>query len=631
MNNKKSLEINRKIYHKNEIDANKELAKGCIFSALVVILVWILYLVRVFKVSNHTFLLVSVLFPILIVAFGSTYFYTKTKIIEKPGFKYFLIIQFIIGVFALNIIIPKHGILMWATCIVLVNHYYDPKLSLCTFILVALLMFIAIYAGMFLGEWDSNLLNGAEDITVYDYDGKTIIRQFNSDSSTFEDRKAWLDYLRDVKGDNRYAKVFTYYYLPRVLILLIISNIAFGVSRRSLRLLSKEAGLLEEKHRQDSELKVATDIQYSVLPKELEDDNKDNIFGLMDPAKEVGGDFFDYFYIDETHLALVMADVSGKGVPAALFMMKTETLIKSLTLALKSDTATIMKRANQALCSNNDANIFVTCWLGIINLATGEIRFTNAGHNKIIIFSDGNEFYSKDKPGVVLGAFAESKYTENKIVLNNKDKILLYTDGVTEAHNSHNELYGEARLLAFAKKNRDLSPKLFVNSLRTDIDIYAENAKQFDDITILMFNYDNENMVSESRTFPADVKELDNLFYYSSSLLKLLDFSNRDIIMINTALEEVFVNVAKYAYENTGTVEITLSKFRDHITFVFKDRGVPFNPLDKEDPNINASSEDREIGGLGIFMVKKIMDKVTYEYANNENILTLVKYKKNEE
>ena len=101
--------------------------------------------------------------------------------------------------------------------------------------------------------------------------------------------------------------------------------------------------------------------------------------------------------------------------------------------------------------------------------------------------------------------------------------------------------------------------------------------------------------------------------------------------MINTALEEVFVNVAKYAYEGTGTVVITLSKFRDHITFVFKDRGVPFNPLEKEDPNINASSEDREIGGLGIFMVKKIMDKVTYEYANNENILTLVKYKKNEE
>ena len=134
-----------------------------------------------------------------------------------------------------------------------------------------------------------------------------------------------------------------------------------------------------------------------------------------------------------------------------------------------------------------------------------------------------------------------------------------------------------------------------------------------------------EIKILESRIFAADVKELDNLFEYSSRLLKILGFSNRNITMINTALEEVFVNVAKYAYDGTGTVEVSLSNNKSKVIFVFKDSGKPFNPLDREDPNINASSDEREIGGLGIFMVKKIMDEVHYEYKNKQNVLTLIK------
>ena len=129
----------------------------------------------------------------------------------------------------------------------------------------------------------------------------------------------------------------------------------------------------------------------------------------------------------------------------------------------------------------------------------------------------------------------------------------------------------------------------------------------------------------ESRIFKADVKELDNLFEYSSKLLKILNFSHRDIIMINTALEEVFVNVARYAYDDGGIVEVTLSNDQKTVTFVFKDNGKPFNPLTKKDPNITAKSEEREVGGLGIYMVKNIMDEVYYRYEDNHNILTLIK------
>lgn len=138
----------------------------------------------------------------------------------------------------------------------------------------------------------------------------------------------------------------------------------------------------------------------------------------------------------------------------------------------------------------------------------------------------------------------------------------------------------------------------------------------------------NKVHILESRTFAADVKELDNLFEYSTRLLRILKFSNRDITMINTALEEVFVNVAKYAYDDSGTVEVSLTNDKKKVIFVFKDSGKPFNPLEKDDPNINASSDEREIGGLGIFMVKQIMDEVEYEYKDNHNVLTLVKMRK---
>lgn len=620
------LKLNMKIYQQNEVDANKGLAKGCLFSSAIIIIVWILYVVGVFKVPDRTLKLVNIFFPILFVVLSSSIIYTKTKLIERPAFKYFLLVQFILVTFGLNIILPKHGILMWATCIILANHYFSPKASLFTYIVTTVLMLIAIFMGMLLGEWDSNLLNGANIITV---DGVDVV----VDEATYAQRVAWLDELK-ANGDNRFLKAFLYYYVPRWFILTIISFVCFSISRRSLRLLIEESSRVKEKQKMKSELNVAKSIQTSVLPKLLNDANKDNIYGLMIPAKEIGGDFYDYFYIDDSHLALVIGDVSGKGIPAALCMMKTEALIKSLTLSFKRDTSLIMKRSNISLCNNNEANIFVTCWLGILNLYSGELKYTNAGHNKILIIKEGKAEYLNDKPGVVLGAFEECEYVENTINLKLGDKILLYTDGVTEAHNENKELYGETRLLNFANKYKDLTPKDFVTNLRKSVYEHSKNVEQFDDITILMYNFAYEITVTESRLFEADVKELDNLFEYSSKLLRLLEFSNRDIIMINTALEEIFVNVANYAYDKDkgkGTVEITLSRHRDHVKFVFKDNGKPFNPLNKEDPNITASSEEREIGGLGIYMVKKIMDQVEYEYVNNQNVLTLVKYKNKEE
>ena len=376
---KQKKNLTKEMFIKNEIDANRALAFGCFFSSIIMLFAWIFYLTGIFNVHGKTLITVNILFPILILLLGSGICWIKTRFVAKKAFKYFIIVIFNLAIFALNVMLPKHGILMWAACILIVNHYFSPRTLLFTYILVSILMFFGIYGGMFLGEWDSNLLNGAGTLV---FEGKEV----NVDTATFSDRIAWLKYLRS-NGDNRFLKVFLYYYLPRELALTIIANVSYSISKRALRLLVLESNASSERQRMKSELNVATSIQASVLPKELNDGKE--LFGLMDAAKEVGGDFYDYFSIDESHMAFVVGDVSGKGIPASLFMMKTETLIRSLTMSLGFDTALIMKRSNISLCMNNDANMFVTCWLGILNLSTGELKYTNAGHNRVIVIKDG--------------------------------------------------------------------------------------------------------------------------------------------------------------------------------------------------------------------------------------------------
>ena len=612
---------------KNEINANKALSTGSIFTAIILAILLVMYATGVFRVSHKALINIYISFPIFIFLLGSTFVCRKLNWIEKRWTKYYLVSQLIIVMFILNILLPKHAVLGWALVVILITHYFNPKVTFIGYLAIAVLMIIGIYAGMLYGEWDSNLMG---DSGVLLSDGEryvTVTGQLVSvDDITYDQRVTFLSELRSL-GDNRYLKAFLYYYLPRLMVLTLIANACYSLSFRASRLLKEESEQIKINQKIAGELDVAREIQNSVLPLSQVENVRENIAALMDPAKGIGGDFYDYFYIDNNHMAFVIADVSGKGIPGALFMMKAEALIKSLAMTLKDDTAKIMERSNIALCANNNTNMFVTCWFGILNLANGELKYTNAGHTDPLLVSNGKVTLLKGKHGIVLGALEETKYKENVINLDKGDKIVLYTDGVTEAHNNNDELYGEKRLIEFTKNNIKNNAKDYIFNLRQDIISFADGVEQFDDITILVCEYHKGAMLMESRIFKADVKELDNLFEYSSTLLEVLGFKKRDIIMINTALEEVFVNVAKYAYEDTGEVEVTLSNDKNKVTFTFRDSGKPFNPLEKEDPNITAGSEEREIGGLGIYMVKNIMDETSYEYKDNHNILTLVKYR----
>ena len=242
-----------------------------------------------------------------------------------------------------------------------------------------------------------------------------------------------------------------------------------------------------EKERLGAELNVATQIQAEMLPRVFppyENHKEVELYATMEPAKEVGGDFYDFYMIDDDHFALVVGDVSGKGVPAALFMVITKTLIKD-TAAHEHDPAKIFEHVNNILCEGNESGLFVTCWLGIITLSTGELKFANAGHNAPLIYQNGEIKYLTTKPNLMLAGMDGIPYTTHSTKLTKDERLFIYTDGVTEATNLQNELYGEERLLTVMKGATDKTPREVLDLVRNDINEFVDEAPQFDDITML--------------------------------------------------------------------------------------------------------------------------------------------------
>ncbi len=388
--------------------------------------------------------------------------------------------------------------------------------------------------------------------------------------------------------------------------------------------------IAEAAARIDKELEYAKQIQLSALPTNFPSGEEYNIFAQMIAAKEVGGDFYDFYKLNDNTVAFLVADVSGKGIPAAMFMMTAKTILKDLAES-GMPVNEIFTKANQKLCENNESGMFVTAWMGILDIPSGKLKFANAGHNPPLLKRADGEFeYLKTRAGLVLAGMEGVRYREGEITLCHGDRLFLYTDGVPEATNVDNQLYGEERLLSFMNNNLDLDAKELLPNLKTNIDGFAQKAPQFDDITMLMFDYkvNKGALFMESKIFPAKTEALTDVIAYVEQILEKNDCSMKLQTAICVAIEEVFVNIAHYAYgESEGDVRLDVSfdNTTRNITFTMADKGVAFNPLKKPEPDITLSAEEREIGGLGIFITKKTMDLVTYSYENGENILTMTK------
>lgn len=268
---------------------------------------------------------------------------------------------------------------------------------------------------------------------------------------------------------------------------------AFNIMTNDLKKhISDLTNVTAEKERIGVELGVATQIQSSMLPNTFPafpEHKEFDIYASMVPAKEVGGDFYDFFLVDETHLGLVIADVSGKGVPAALFMVIAKTLIKNYAQKGESPSL-ILEHTNNQLCQNNDANMFVTAWIAILDITNGELSYSNAGHNPPLIKQNNGEFkFLNSDPNFVLAGFENMEYEQYKLKLEYGDILYLYTDGVTESTNINDELYSEEKLLAKINKLSTFSLKEILDNIKEDIDNFVGKASQFDDITMLAVKF----------------------------------------------------------------------------------------------------------------------------------------------
>ena len=381
-----------------------------------------------------------------------------------------------------------------------------------------------------------------------------------------------------------------------------------------------------EKERIGAELDVARHIQASMLPcifPAFPERHEFDVYASMTPAKEVGGDFYDFFLVDDDHLAVVMADVSGKGVPAALFMMISKTLIKSAAQSGLSPKA-VLEKVNNQLCENNEAEMFVTLWLGILEISTGKMKCANAGHEYPAIMHRGGDFeLLKDRHGFVLAGMEGARYREYEIEMKEGDRLFVYTDGVPEATDASNTLYGTDRMLDALNRAKDGSCRRLLESLHGDVDAFVGEADQFDDITMLCLEIKSGAPEMQELTVVPSSDKVTEITEYLENILTKANASPKLISQINIVTDEIFSNIALYSGATEAKIGYAVSE--SCLTLRFSDNGTPYDPTKNPDPDTTLSADERKIGGLGIFMVKKMMDTVSYEYKDGLNILTIIK------
>ncbi len=380
-----------------------------------------------------------------------------------------------------------------------------------------------------------------------------------------------------------------------------------------------------EKERIGAELDVATKIQASMLPcifPAFPEREEFDIYATMDPAKEVGGDFYDFFMIDEDNLAVVIADVSGKGIPAALFMVIGKTLIKDHTTPGK-DLGEVFTEVNELLIEANSEEMFITAFVGVLNLKSGEFRYVNAGHEIPFISRAGGDFAPhKIRAAFVLAGMEGMKYKAGVFQLEPGDKIFEYTDGVTEATDKDNRLFGMERLQNSLNSAKGGSPDKILAKVKEDIDGFVGEADQFDDITMLCLEFKKRYGDNQGINAKVSLDSMAELTEYAERTFEAGGAPMSVITKMNIALDEIFSNIVKFSGASFAKVTCGVEN-ANTAYMIFADDGAPYNPLEQEDPDITLSAEERSIGGLGIFMVKKSMTSLTYEYAAGNNNLTL--------
>ncbi|GEM_PF-242111 len=618
----------------NEIEANYISCCVAVILSTVLIIVGIIHFIDPLPYGPELFGLIGVELVVLMVPAYACFACKCSKIWNK----YLLIIGVTAFCAILTALLTFRVPLLLVIPVLLSARYFKKNLTWSMAIVIGILFIAATVLGVFFGmKTDLNyvVLTPGEMIQV-------------ASDGTLEEAVAGLTQDSWATLWKTLARGF----IPQAIFYVLASLVASDISQKGLKIVLEQEEITKKTSRISSELALAENIQRNMLPSifpPFPDHKEFDIYAKMIPAKEVGGDCYDFYLLDQKRLGFLVADASGKGVPAALFMMVAKSLIQQQA-SLGSSPAEALTSINAQLCEHNDTGLFITAWLGILNLETGVLTYSCAGHNPPIIksaagtafpkgeVSDGSFKYLKDRSGLVLGGMPGIKYKESELQLHPGDRIFLYTDGVTEALNTDRKLYGEERLLDLLNNCQSNNPREVIETVKADVDRFAGEAEQFDDITMLEVSYnsypeeqDIDNPLGpdaewEARKFSAEDCELEAVLAFAEDQLEKYDCPMRYRMQLTVAVEEIFVNIAHYAYVNgKGDVEVLIGNEKGRLLIEFVDTGEPFNPIAKEEPDITLSADERRIGGLGIFMVRKIMDEVNYEYKDGKNILRLFK------
>lgn len=599
----------------NEVEANLFVARVLLGTAVIDAIFMALAFFGVVNVTKEalTVALLRSFFELVIPALICLYFKGR-----KKWLKILMLIEYTIVLARIESVLTHNVTLCMVFPVVLSIRYYSRPVTSFIAFFTTLLSGVADYFAVVykMGRIDLNMLE-LDAGTVLTFDKLALIRDVIMQQATIDYNRLWLHTLQ-------------HSYLPKLILYSMVAIMCSEIARRGRQAIFSQQAETQKSERISTELNLASNIQANMLPNifpAFPERNDFDIYATMTPAKEVGGDFYDFFMVDENHLALVMADVSGKGIPAAMFMVIAKTLIKDHA-QLGLQPGEVFTRVNNILCEGNEAGLFVTAWMGILDLNTGEMLYANAGHNPPVVKLDGEVQYLHSKPGFVLAGLEDFNYKQFSMQLHRGDKIFLYTDGATEATNLDKELYGEDRLIECLKSQNGKSCADALHAVRADIDKFVGEAEQFDDLTLLAFDYSSKDGGKQTveRTYDATDDNLRTVLAFVEEELEKHEASMKAIMTITVAVEEIFVNIAHYAYEGkTGKATVGMGFEGNDVEIYFIDNGIPFDPLAKKDPNVKASAEERDIGGLGIYMVKNSMDDCKYERRNSQNVFTMRK------
>ena len=393
-----------------------------------------------------------------------------------------------------------------------------------------------------------------------------------------------------------------------------------------------EAELERARKRMEDELNVGREIQMSMLPltfPAFPEREEFDVFATLKAAREVGGDFYDFFFIDEDRFCVCVGDVAGKGVPAALFMAVTKTMLKS-NASMSDSTAAIMSKVNTEVSRENTESMFVTVFMGILDVCTGSFVYTNAGHNPPFLKrDDGSIERIGQRHGPVIGAVEDLEYSEDCLTLGSGDLLMLYTDGVTEAMNVRSELFRESRLVEALESRGPDTAESRVQDIVGAVKNFEGAAEQADDITLLAVRYRGnvqaDGAEDHSIVMNSDPEQI------ASSIEQFDDFARKrhlpDAVSrkVKIVLDDVLQNIVSHGYPDAiaRDIKILLALTDRRLTLMVSDNGVAFDPLEQASPRTDQSVEQREIGGLGIHIVRNLADDVAYHREDGRNVLTL--------